>query len=367
MLSGDDYSKIQTFISQKTQGSRYSNCATHFLVWLVKQDLRTSKNCLEFPEHFVESHFFPDKRKKKISYSMSTVRKARAVLVESRLIQTFYVKNKNAMFAHWNTHYYIINYELLEKVLNRNVDKTYNQYYCEFDGLHKTWKDIKLNKEVQMKQTKLEIDSNNKDVQNLQKENKKLLKENENLKKMLYKRELLLRRMCELPTSVKYVVDNYKELYEKELKILEIHGQIATHRNLKDMCNRLIAQLEGTRYQKIPNFTVRGMNNYFDLILQFSFNEYSELKYAPRIKSDIALFSNRDQIVKELLKAKPNLKRPMHSGFEKSVYEPVAEEDYKEFEDDDEPLDLTGIDCSGEIENEYDKEFLSFLETSDGE
>lgn len=352
MFSGDDYSKIQTFISQQTQGSRYSNCATHFLVWLIKQDLRTSKSYLEFPEHFVESHFFPDRRKKKTSYSMSTIRKARVLLVESKLIQTFYVKNKNTMFIHWNTHYYIINYKLLEQVLNRNVDKTYNQYCCEFDGLHKTWKDIKLNKEVQMKQTKLEIDSNNKDVKNLQKMNKALSKENEHLKAKIQKLEEKLKKAGKLPTIVKYTIDNYGPELEKEKEILNRFNVPIW--SISELCKRLVKVLEGDNFQN-PLMTKQRLNKYFDLILQFNLQEYRQIPYAPKIYSDAMLFEKYEQIVDCLQKIKPLKPKQQASDVEKKQKE--YNEQYQEYLRKSKVLENTKIE--DEEDEELDKSLFS--------
>ena len=136
----------------------------------------------------------------------------------------------------------------------------------------------------------------------------------------------------------KYILDNYPEITEKIFDILYKHN--VQFINRKELGKRVILLLEGDDIQK-PLFSRNKLNSYLDLVNSFSLQEYRQIKFAPIIKSDKALFENYEQIVRVL---KPLRKQEKSKNeFEFTEYSPkdVTIEEYEDEED--EELDTTNV------------------------
>ena len=136
----------------------------------------------------------------------------------------------------------------------------------------------------------------------------------------------------------KYILDNYPEITKKIFDILNKHN--VQFINRKELGKRIILLLEGDDIQK-PLFSRNKLNSYLDLVDSFSLQEYRQIKFAPIIKSDKALFENYEQIVRVL---KPLRKQEkLKNEFEFTEYSPkdVTIEEYED--DEDEELDTTNV------------------------
>ena len=136
----------------------------------------------------------------------------------------------------------------------------------------------------------------------------------------------------------KYILDNYPEITKKIFDILNKHN--VQFINRKELGKRIILLLEGDDIQK-PLFSRNNLNSYLDLVDSFSLQEYRQIKFAPIIKSDKALFENYEQIVRVL---KPLRKQEkLKNEFEFTEYSPkdVTIEEYED--DEDEELDTTNV------------------------
>ena len=136
----------------------------------------------------------------------------------------------------------------------------------------------------------------------------------------------------------KYILDNYPEITKKIFDILNKHN--VQFINRKELGKRVILLLEGDDIQK-PLFSRNKLNSYLDLVNSFSLQEYRQIKFAPIIKSDKALFENYEQIVRVL---KPLRKQEkLKNEFEFTNFSPkdVTIEEYEE--DEDEELDTTNV------------------------
>ena len=136
----------------------------------------------------------------------------------------------------------------------------------------------------------------------------------------------------------KYILDNYPEITKKIFDILNKHN--VQFINRKELGKRVILLLEGDDIQK-PLFSRKKLNSYLDLVDSFSLQEYRQIKFAPIIKSDKALFENYEQIVRVL---KPLRKQEKQKNeFEFTEYSPkdVTIEEYED--DEDEELDTTNV------------------------
>lgn len=135
----------------------------------------------------------------------------------------------------------------------------------------------------------------------------------------------------------KYILDKYPEITDKVFKILNKHN--VQFINRKELAKRIILLLEGDDIQK-PIFTESKMMSYLNLVDSFSLQEYRQIKFAPIIKSDKALFENYEQIVRTL---KPLMKvQNKTEEFSFSEFSP-KEVNIEEIDEDDEELDMTGI------------------------
>lgn len=136
----------------------------------------------------------------------------------------------------------------------------------------------------------------------------------------------------------KYILDNYPEITKKIFDILNKHNVQFVNR--KELGKRVILLLEGDDIQK-PLFSRNKLNLYLDLVNSFSLQEYRQIKFAPIIKSDKALFENYEQIVRVL---KPLRKQEkLKNEFEFTNFSPkdVTIEEYEDEED--EELDTTNV------------------------
>ena len=88
-------------------------------------------------------------------------------------------------------------------------------------------------------------------------------------------------------------------------------------------------------------FSRNKLNSYLDLVNSFSLQEYRQIKFAPIIKSDKALFENYEQIVR-VLKPLRKQEKPKNE-FEFTNFSPkdVTIEEYED--DEDEELDMTNV------------------------
>lgn len=155
--------------------------------------------------------------------------------------------------------------------------------------------------------------------------------------KLKLKQKLESKHIIDKP--FKYVLDNYPEITQKIFKILNKHN--VQFINRKELGKRIILLLEGDDIQK-PLFSKEKLNAYLDLIDSFSLQEYREIKYAPIIKSDKALFENYEQIVR-VLKPLRDRNQERKNEFEFTEYSPknVTIEEYED--DEDEELDTTNV------------------------
>lgn len=155
--------------------------------------------------------------------------------------------------------------------------------------------------------------------------------------KLKLKQKLESKHIIDKP--FKYILDNYPEITQKVFKILNKHN--VQFINRKELGKRIILLLEGDDIQK-PLFSKEKLNAYLDLIDSFSLQDYREIKYAPIIKSDKALFENYEQIVR-VLKPLRDKNQERKNEFEFTEYSPkdVTIEEYED--DEDEELDTTNV------------------------
>ncbi|MBQ9160938.1 MAG: hypothetical protein IJ122_06410 [Methanobrevibacter sp.] len=329
-MNNDDFFEISEWLKQK--GVYNYQVSSLLLFYLIEFSLTTERlevHKMGMSDEFLLKYFNINKLKvssKDVTYKISSIKHARYSLIKQRLIQVIYIRHLTKGFPFFNTHYYMFNEKLIEEIVKHKINWATHFYEAEFDGLHKTWKDIKLNKEVQMKQAKLEIDSNDKDMKNLQKMNKALSKENEHLKAKIQKLEEKLKKAGKLPTIVKYTIDNYGPELEKEKEILNRFNVPIW--SISELCKRLVKVLEGDNFQN-PLMTKQRLNKYFDLILQFNLQEYRQIPYAPKIYSDAMLFEKYEQIVDCLQKIKPLKPKQQASDVEKKQKE--YDKQYREY------------------------------------
>ena len=136
----------------------------------------------------------------------------------------------------------------------------------------------------------------------------------------------------------KYILDNYPEITKKIFDILNKNNVQFVNR--KELGKRVILLLEGDDIQK-PLFSRNKLNSYLDLVNSFSLQEYRQIKFAPIIKSDKALFENYEQILR-VLKPLRKQEKPKNE-FEFTNFSPkdVTIEEYED--DEDEELDMTNV------------------------
>lgn len=136
----------------------------------------------------------------------------------------------------------------------------------------------------------------------------------------------------------KYILDNYPEITKKIFDILNKHNVQFVNR--KELGKRVILLLEGDDIQK-PLFSRNKLNSYLDLVNSFSLQEYRQIKFAPIIKSDKALFENYEQIVRVLKPLRKQEKSKNEFEFTNFSPKDVAIEEYED--DEDEELDTTNV------------------------
>lgn len=136
----------------------------------------------------------------------------------------------------------------------------------------------------------------------------------------------------------KYILDNYPEITKKIFDILNKHNVQFVNR--KELGKRVILLLEGDDIQK-PLFSRNKLNSYLDLVNSFSLQEYRQIKFAPIIKSDKALFENYEQIVRVLKPLRKQEKQKNEFEFTNFSPKDVTIEEYED--DEDEELDMTNV------------------------
>ena len=136
----------------------------------------------------------------------------------------------------------------------------------------------------------------------------------------------------------KYILDNYPEITKKIFDILNKHN--VQFINRKELGKRVILLLEGDDIQK-PLFSKSKLNSYLDLVNSFSLQEYRQIKFAPIIKSDKALFENYEQIVRVLKPLRKQEKPKNEFEFTNFSQKDVTIEEYED--DEDEELDTTNV------------------------
>ena len=136
----------------------------------------------------------------------------------------------------------------------------------------------------------------------------------------------------------KYILDNYPEITKKIFGILNKHN--VQFINRKELGKRVILLLEGDDIQK-PLFSRNRLNSYLDLVNSFSLQEYRQIKFAPIIKSDKALFENYEQIVRVLKPLRKQEKPKNEFEFTNFSSKDVTIEEYED--DEDEELDTTNV------------------------
>ena len=136
----------------------------------------------------------------------------------------------------------------------------------------------------------------------------------------------------------KYILDNYPEITKKIFDILNKHNVQFVNR--KELGKRVILLLEGDDIQK-PLFSRNKLNSYLDLVNSFSLQEYRQIKFAPIIKSDKALFENYEQIVRVLKPLRKQEKQKNEFEFTNFSPKDVTIEEYED--DEDEELDITNV------------------------
>lgn len=185
-------------------------------------------------------------------------------------------------------------------------------------------------------------------IQKLKEENKNLKlklktqKEKYSLKiskleedKLKLKKKLEEKHIIDKP--FKYVLDKYPDITKKIFDILNKHNVQFINRN--ELGKRIILLLEGDEIQK-PLFTQSKLNSYLDLVDSFSLKDYRNIKYAPIIKSDKALFENYEQIVRVL---KPLYKKASNKNEFEFTNFSINDVTINNYEDDDEELDMTNV------------------------
>lgn len=159
------------------------------------------------------------------------------------------------------------------------------------------------------------------------------------LDKQKLKQKLETKHIIDKP--FKYVLDNYPEITKKVFDILNKHN--VQFINRKELAKRIILLLEGDDIQK-PIFTKAKMMSYLNLVDSFTLQEYRQIKYAPIIKSDKALFENYEQTVRTLkpLKMKSN-KTEEFSFINQNDRKAVIRKCEIEEDDEDEEIDMTDV------------------------
>lgn len=196
--------------------------------------------------------------------------------------------------------------------------------------------DEKLNK-LKSKIKKLEeenfkLKEKNKAIkQKYQEKIEKLEADKEKLKKKLESNHII-------DKPFKYILDNYPEITKKIFDILNKHN--VQFINRKELGKRVILLLEGDDIQK-PLFSKAKLNSYLDLVNSFSLQEYRQIKFAPIIKSDKALFENYEQIVRVLKPLRKQEKPKNEFEFTNFSSKDVTIDEYDE--DEDEELDTTNV------------------------
>lgn len=188
-----------------------------------------------------------------------------------------------------------------------------------------------------------------KKIEKLSKENEELKRKNSNLKDKISKQKekyefkiSQLKKKLEanhvIDKPFKYVLDKYPEIIDKIFKILNKHN--VQFINRKELGKRIILLLEGDDIQK-PLFSKAKLNSYLDLVNSFSLQEYRQIKFAPIIKSDKALFENYEQIVRVLKPLRKQEKSKNEFEFTNFSSKDVTIAEYDE--DEDEELDTTNV------------------------
>lgn len=188
-----------------------------------------------------------------------------------------------------------------------------------------------------------------KKIDKLSKENEELKRKNSNLKNRISKQKEKyeskinqLKKKLEtnhvIDKPFKYILDNYPEITKKIFDILNKHN--VQFINRKELGKRVILLLEGDDIQK-PLFSKSKLNSYLDLVNSFSLQEYRQIKFAPIIKSDKALFENYEQIVRVLKPLRKQEKSKNEFEFTNFSSKDVTIAEYDE--DEDEELDTTNV------------------------
>lgn len=188
-----------------------------------------------------------------------------------------------------------------------------------------------------------------KKIDKLSKENEELKRKNSNLKDRISKQKEKyeskinqLKKKLEtnhvIDKPFKYALDNYPEITKKIFDILNKHN--VQFINRKELGKRIILLLEGDDIQK-PLFSKAKLNSYLDLVDSFSLQEYRQIKFAPIIKSDKALFENYEQIVRVLKPLRKQEKSKNEFEFTNFSSKDVTIVEYDE--DEDEELDTTNV------------------------
>ena len=154
--------------------------------------------------------------------------------------------------------------------------------------------------------------------------------------KLKLKQKLESKHIIDKP--FKYILDNYPEITKKIFDILNKHN--VQFINRKELGKRVIFLLEGDDIQK-PLFSRKKLNSYLDLVNSFSLQEYRQIKFAPIIKSDKALFENYEQIVRVLKPLRKQEKQKNEFEFTNFSPKDVTIEEYED--DEDEELDTTNV------------------------
>lgn len=149
---------------------------------------------------------------------------------------------------------------------------------------------------------KNELDKKDKQILKLQTALEKKEAELEKVKKKLVKE-------TGVDNPVKYVMDNYKDIYEKIVKISNKHGfQIFSKSTL---CKTLITHLEGDKVNQ-PVSTKEEFILYLNEIDKYTLEQYRAIPYSPFIRSGEFLIKEQRRVT-QLISGKSSLENTSSS------------------------------------------------------
>lgn len=147
-----------------------------------------------------------------------------------------------------------------------------------------------------------EIDKKEKQISKLQTALKKKEVELEKVKKKLVKE-------TGVENPVKYVMDNYKDIYEKIVKISNKHGFQIFNKAL--LCKTLISHLEGDKVNQ-PVSTKEEFELYLNEVDKYTLEQYRAIPYSPFIRSGEFLIKEQRRVT-QLISGKSSLENTSSS------------------------------------------------------